>query len=335
MRILHVSQYSDIRAFKQALIMADRGHEVDILSPSVQNFGGNIYNSAMVYLSDKQLENSIRNSMADVIHVHTEPDWLVSKVKTCAGDRPVIFDWHDPESIRHGGDPLESEKQAFADADAVIHVSDGFRYLCEKTHGVGKKPITVIHSLVPDVFYKHIQSVSWDSICYEGGLSNAGHTDPKFYHYRNLEYVVDKFIEAGYNFSLYTTANSEIGNTYDMMGAFVCRGAYYGNMLAGLRVHGFGFVGTAAVMKLLNNTLPNKLYEYISQGVVPVCWNAEESGRFCEQNGIGINLTGDLDDLRERLKEGPALREKLLKVNRNFAMESEAEKLERFYSMLI
>ena len=39
MRILHVSRRSDIRAFKQAAVMLNRGHEVDIAVPMAQIFG--------------------------------------------------------------------------------------------------------------------------------------------------------------------------------------------------------------------------------------------------------------------------------------------------------
>ena len=336
MKILHVNnKISCIRSFKETMPMIARGHEVEVVARS-HTFGFNIYTRVYTWGDLKQLARTIETSQADVIHVHSEPDWLVSFAKEHAGTRPVVYDCHDPESMRTWSAPGKDEIEAFKAADAIIHVSEPCRVHCESYHGKGKPTIT-LYSFVNGNFYNQSRDVNWSSICYEGGLTTEV-SEGKFAHFRNLTYVVQKFVEAGFNVSLFAAGSAEIDLTYESIGALMVRDLPYTTMLTGIRNHAFGFVGSPAVTKLMNAAMPNKLFEYISQGVVPVCWNADTAGEFVQRNGVGIWLKpeNDLGNLRdELLSRGPAMRRNLLRIRDRWKMETQAEPLEKFYQSLL
>jgi len=335
MRILHVNnRTSCIRTFKESKIMLERGHEVEAVA-QMHSFGFNIYTRAYSWGDLTQLARTIKTSHADIVHVHSEPDWLVPFAKEHAGTRPVVYDCHDPESLRTWSAPGPAEIEAFKVADAIIHVSEPCRVHSESYHGNGK-PTLMLYSYVNANFYNQARDVNWSSMVYEGGLTTLERED-KFVHYRNLTYVVQKFIESGYNVSLFAAGSSEIDLSYESMGAMMVRDLTYTAMLNGVRNHAFGFVGSPAVTKIMNAAMPNKLFEYISQGVVPVCWNADTAGEFCQHNGVGIWLKpdDDLSNLQKKLSRGPALRRNMLRVRDQWKMETQAEPLEKFYQSLL
>lgn len=333
MRILHVSNRPDIRAWKQAVVMLDRGHQVEFAGPT-DGFGSNMYTRNFLFTDNKQLERTVQESRADVIHVHSDPNWLVPLVKQAAGSRPVIHDVHDPESMRTGQPPDRHELEAMRCVDGIIHVSEMCRTYSEKTHGADK-PTIIVHSAVPLVLYGEGRNANMNAVCYQGGLTSLKVDHQGFAYYRNMTYVVEQFIKEKYQFSLFSAGSDELDHSYERLGAFLTRHLPYTTMLTGLRLHGFGFVGSPVVTPIIRAAMPNKLFEYISQGVVPICWNTDEAGEFVTKHGIGFHLHGDLVNLREQLKDGYRVREKLLKLRREFAMESQAEKLENFYQSLI
>lgn len=335
MHILHVNnRVSCIRTFKESKILLERGHEVDVVAQTHQ-FGFNIYTRAYSWGDLNQLARTIETSTAEIIHVHSEPDWLVTFAKEHAGSRPVVYDCHDPESMRTWSAPGKDEIEAFQAADAIIHVSEPCRAHSENLHG-NSKPTLIVYSYVNGNFFNQARDINWSSMVYEGGLTTQVR-DGKFVHYRNISLVVQKFIEAGFNVSLFGAGSAEIDQTYEAMGALMVRDLNYIALLAGIRNHAFGFVGSPAVTKILNAAMPNKLFEYISQGVVPVCWNADTAGEFVQRNGIGIWLKpdDDLSNLHGKLSRGPALRRNMLRVRDRWKMETQAEPLEKFYQSLL
>lgn len=334
MKILHICRQSDIRAFKQAVVMLDRGHQVELAMPFTNFYGFNAFTAAYVYSDAESLRRIIQSSSADVLHVHSDPNWLVGLVRELAPNRVLIHDVHDPESLRTGAAPDEHEREAFALADGLIHVSDGCRAHSEAVHG-RYKPTIVSYSAVPGYLYGAARHTSFDAVVYQGGLTTQTADEKGHRFFRNLLYVVERFIAQGYNMSLFAAGDYEIDNSYEKLGAFVMRHLPYATLLTGLRQYGFGFVGAPMVTGIIKHCMPNKLFEYISQGVVPVCWNADEAGQFVQEHGIGVHLHGDLNDLRRQLREGPRLRERLLKTGRQFAMESQAPALEKFYQSFV
>jgi hypothetical protein len=77
--------------------------------------------------------------------------------------------------------------------------------------------------------------------------------------------------------------------------------------------------------------MPNKLFEYMSQGVVPLILNAAEAGKFCRENGgIGVEVES-LDDLHEILLAGRVARERILATREEMVMENHIQPLIDLY----
>jgi len=80
--------------------------------------------------------------------------------------------------------------------------------------------------------------------------------------------------------------------------------------------------------------MPNKMFEYISQGVVPVIAHASEASKFAEEHGVGITITSP-DNLKEQLKDGPKIRENILKKRHELTMEKHIDPLIELYEELL
>lgn len=330
MRICMVSGHACIRVVKESLALIARGHAVETVSQR-QPFGFNHFDSMMIYRGGEMLKRTIKASKADIFHVHNEPDWMVRAVRE-ATDKPIIFDIHDLNSLRHVTEPNEEELNAFAMADAFVHVSEPCKAYAEKYHGEHR--CIVLHPYMPNVFVDtKVRDVSWDSICYEGGLSEKANPDPKQFNIRFLAPIVKKFIEQDFNFYLFPAGVMNDG-VYENLGAHVAYPSQYPNMLAGLRACGFGLVGAGLPVHLMEAAMPNKLFEYMSQGVVPVMIHASEASKFAAEHEVGITLTS-IDGLKEQLKDGPKIRKNVLKKRHDFIMENHIDPLIDLYEELV
>lgn len=334
MRIGMVSHHHCIRVFKESSALIKRGYKVDAFAIG-NNFGWDKYHAFHVYATPDQLAKSVRSSAADIFHVHNEPDWIVALTKENAGGRPVVYDIHDLESLRWQREPDEYEQAAFEAADAIVHVSQACKAAAVKHHG-DEKPSIILHSYVNEEFYGFLKYVSWSSLVYEGGLTSEPiKTLQGELNYRSYQDVIKAFIEQSFGAYLFGAGPKRPGDiVYEELGAFVTRDVWYPAMMQGLRAFGFGLVGAPEPNKLMNAAMPNKLFEYIAAGVVPVCYNAESAAQFCEEHGVGIRLES-LENIGAQLNAGPEVRQQLLQVRDQFTMEAHIHKLEALYQQLL
>ncbi len=343
LRICQVADHSCIRVLKQTLTLKKQGHIVDLVTKLMPQ-GRPYYNAVSVYSNERELVAAVDASHADIYHVHNEPDWLVPIVSSTLQGRyvPIIYDMHDPDHLR-GKETIDGyELASYNLADAVIHISEPAKVSADKELGDYKTSI-VIYSYVNEQFTAKDEDIvpdpSFNSIVYEGGMDAI--TTPK--HVEGIEAmsvnlrfmpdVVKAFRKQGYAFNI--LAASVMPNLlYESIGAYVAKPVVYPSMLAGLRPHGLGFVGAAYDSALMNVAMPNKLFEYMSQGVVPVVWNANESARFVKENDCGIVLDS-LDNLKEQLKDAPKKRKNVLRLRKELMMESQTDKLlDLYYNLL-
>lgn len=334
MRIGMVSYHHCIRVFKESLALLKAGHQVEAFAIG-NTFGWDKYDAFYIYATPEQLVKSIQSSTADIFHVHNEPDWIVAVTKENAGDRPVVYDIHDLESLRWQKEPDEHELAAFAAADGIVHVSQACKDAAVKYHG-NDKPSIILHPYVNQEFYGYLQNVSWSSIVYEGGLTAIPITTEKGeLNYRNYQEVIRPFLDQGFGAYLFGAGPKRSDDiVYEELGAFVARDVWYPALMQALRGFGFGLVGTSEPNRLMNAAMPNKLFEYMAAGVVPVCYNAESADKFCQEYGIGIHLES-LENIGAQLKDGPEIRKQLLQVRDQFTMEAHIYELENLYQQLL
>lgn len=332
-RVCMVSWHGCIRVLKQAIALIGQGFTVDLLATELSN-GYNVYNTVTVFDSKESLQRAVQSSRADIFHVHNEPDWLVWAVKEASSGRPVVYDVHDLESLRWNAAPDDDEKAAFAAADAIVHVSETCKRVAEETHG--EKPGILLYSWPNAEFVgKNLPAEPcWQSLVYQGGLS-AAHETPNGVSMRYYLPIVQSFIAQGYQVSLFSASEGPRSSAvYEAAGAFVAYGTIYPAMLAALRVHGWGLLGALQSHPLMEAAMPNKLYEYISQGVVPVVVNCRESAEFVKSHGCGVVLNS-LEDLAGQLSNGPWLRRQCLALRSQFVMEAQIGTLIRLYEDLL
>lgn len=309
MKIAMVAWHGCIRVYKEAMALQSAGHTVELIAAQVP-FGYHEFNTFTLYGCDEQLIRSVAASDADIFHVHNEPDWLV--VKTREGTKkPIVFDIHDLESLRWGKGPEEKEIAAFRAADAYIHVSEPCRTSAEIYHGKDK-PARTIYAFCNERFVAMDEEIvtdpAWNSIVYEGGLDAKefprpmeGNPKQQKVNIRNMVGLFGHFVSQGYLMNCISASPIDPAN-YERVGVFVTQPVKYESMLFGLRPHGLGFVGASISAALMESAMPNKLFEYISQGVVPFTLHASEAGRFLKKHDCGIVLDNK-DNLREQLAE--------------------------------
>jgi len=344
-KVTMISLHCCIRVVKEAIALKNHGYEVHgILGALAMR---DVFDTITIFTDGDSLQKAVKDSNADIFHVHNEPDWIVPLIKYPAKKKPIIWDMHDPEHLRDNN-PKPEETTSVMLADGIVHVSEPCMKALHKAYEYNK-PECVIHSMVNEKFMPPDNAIipdpSFKSIVYEGGIDDTEKPviigeDPsgsdKTLARVNLRYIIDivkAFCVSGYNFTILCAKNLK-NNNYQNAGAFVVKPVPYGQMLLGLRSHGLGLNGSPYNSRLLQYASPNKLWEYISQGVVPVCFNTDESFRLCEQYDIGLKLTS-LNNIESQLTEAPQKRKNLLKVRKEFTMESEIPKLMRLYEKVL
>lgn len=316
-----VSNHGCIRVFKESMALMERGYTVDIVANQAP-FGYNKFETLSVFHDREQLKRIIAASPADIFHVHNEPDWLVYETREATG-KPVVYDIHDLESMRWDAEPDDDENKAFAAADGYVHVSHTCREAAYKYHT--PKPDTVLPCYaLREYVVENPGDVSVNSIVYAGGLSSAPLTEETpqgtRMNMRNYGAAVEAFTKQGFNFHLISA--SRLNDLYyENLGGVVSSELVYPVLMRALRPFGFGLVGSVVPTPLMQAAMPNKLFEYLTQGVVPVLLNMDEAGEFVRSRGIGYVLNG-LDNLRDQLAGHEQTRKRLLEQRHEFVMES-------------
>lgn len=330
-----VSDHGCIRVVKEALALQGRGHWVEILSRR-EPFAFNRFDRVTLWHDREQLTRAVRDSRADVVHVHNEPDWLVCAARA-GTHRPIVFDIHDLDSLRMQRAPDADEVAAFADADGFVHVSAPCQQAAETAHPehIGK-PSTVLSCYVNEEFYpREVPRSSPDCLVYEGGLSGGEETaDPGTVLMRDYRPWVTAAIEAGFHVGL-CGATPLDGYPYANLGAVRWGPLPYPAMLRSLRPYGWGMVGAVPDMPLMQAAMPNKLFEYLSQGVVPVVYHADTAAQFVEAHGIGVRIDGALDMRSVREIDHATVRARVLEERWQWTMERHIHQLETLYNQVL
>ncbi|MDD5353015.1 MAG: glycosyltransferase family 4 protein [Candidatus Omnitrophica bacterium] len=343
MKICMVAWHGCIRVFKETIALQAAGHIVYLIGNRIP-WGFNAFDQAMIYADKGQMQRSIASCDADIFHVHNEPDWLVSATRD-ATKKPIIFDVHDLESLRWGEGPNQEEYDAFKAADGYIHVSEPCKMSAEIYHGADK-PTRIIYSYVNERFLapdnEIVSDPSYESMVYEGGL-DAKETPKPINEKPNQFKVNIRYMAGLFNhihkqgISVNCISASPIDNDlYEQNGCFVSPSVSYPSMLMGLRPYGFGFVGSPWSSPLMEYAMPNKLFEYISQGVVPVCLFASESARFCKKYDMGTNLDpAKMGNFKDMIADVPRQRLNLLKHRHEFIMENQTSDIISLYEEVL
>lgn len=334
MRIAMVGDHGCIRVVKEALALRAKGHWVEIISRQ-EPFGYDHFDRVSLWHDRDQLIRSVRDTRADVVHVHNEPDWIVSAARE-GTSRALVYDIHDLESLRMQTAPNADERSAFAAADGYVHVSYSCQQIAEQTHPAhAHKPATVLPCYVNAEFYAdRPPRNSPDCLVYEGGLSAGEHMVPGAVEMRDLRPLVAAARQAGLHVGL-CGAQAMDGYPYANLGAVRWGPLPYPAMLTSLRPYGWGFVGACPDIPLMQAAMPNKLFEYLSQGVVPVVYHADTAASFVQEHGIGVKLD-QLENIGSVLAvDHERYRQRVLTERWNWTMEQHIHLIETLYEQVL
>lgn len=333
MKICMVTMHACIRVFKYAWTLKHQtDHEIYLMADR-ESMGWNIYDNFSRYINKQMFQSQIKmyDKFVDIFHVHNEPDTLVTWVREVS-DKPIIYDCHDLQSMRTCVDPDIDELSAFELADYVIHVSEPIAKQATETHG--EHDHSIIYSYVNHKFFpKELGDTRFDSICYEGGLSDQLHEGGLF-NYRWMLPLAQEGAKQGYNVTFYSAHSTADYPNLLASDAVVHKNLVYPMLLRALQNHALGFVGACIVTPIMLNAVPNKLFEYISQGVVPVVCNAEEAWNRIKDHKIGVQLSA-WENLKEQIGDVKKLRKKLDKERWNFVFEKQLPEILEIYEKVL
>lgn len=285
---------------------------------------------------ERQLKNAVRliDRHVDLYHVHNEPNWMFRVIRETT-DKPVIFDIHDWTSIRNDPGQVEEVKEeefAIANASAFVVPSEGY---LKRIRAISKRPSILIHSKVSQMFYPPKPKEKKGGIVFEGGLAGLPLYFNYNYPYRNwASFAKDavKTFPEGLKFTFYSAGGDEDFSEYKDPKIDVYPTQNYPDLIAALSTHDCGLVGTHYPLPDFEDSMPNKLFEYVAAGIPVLVLNSPEAQRYCEANnlGVGISSPTQVYEAMEKVKS--------LRVDRDrwkFSMESEITALVAFYEELL
>lgn len=336
----HVSQHACIRMHKMSWALLEQGNFCHLVSSFVApGHSWNTYTTSTRFEVDmvdgrvdsRQLRNAVKllDGFVDIWHIHNEPNWLF-RVVSEESKKPIIFDIHDWTSLRttaapHPGE-LDDEKLALEKAAAFIVPSKGYYAKLGND-----RPKLLIYSMVPKNLFPEIDPEKKPGLVYEGGLMGKSQpTDINFSH-RNWAQFMHKalpFLPEEWKIYAYTANDGEILDEYKHERIAISAPLVYPDLLRALSAHSVGLVGSPFECGDFIDSMPNKLFEYVSAGLPVVVVNAPESAKYAEENGLGVGIrdVSELPRALERLTENTIARDRW-----GYTMESQLPKLVAFY----
>ncbi len=352
LNIVQIAAHACIRVTKQALPLANLGHNLHIIANRIPSYA-ELYKTTVVCGDQSQFTEAIKiyADKADIFHCHNEPSWFVTAVKEISS-KPVVLDVHDsflarltPEEehnrLENGADRRirvnTEERNNFQLADALVFPSESFGKIITDEYKIGVPTLT-LPSYLPEHLYVYNTKEHWGGLVYEGrvDLKSEIEKDSRMYGfiYCDYEELANKCKSIGMDLHLYSGRKDEAFKKVYGDIAYCHEPYVYDKLLNKISRHDWGLIGNVTHTSEWNVALPNKLFEYIAACVPIVVMNASESAKIIEKYGIGI-IVKDIDELAQRWSEHRICRNNLIKLRKEFVMENHIGKLEELYKGLL
>lgn len=349
MRITMVAAHACVRMDKMALALQEKGHKIAGISRRTPTHI-EAYDSLGSAFDIRQYLNAIKayDSVTDVWHVHNEPSWYVQAIKEIS-NKPVVLDIHDSFLARFTPEEAEEqlnktgkqfriiteERNNFQLADGLVFPSQSFSDLVRNEYKLSQPNLTL-----PSYCTEEMQlydTKEWlGGLVYEGRVDLDQDTEKQemdCFNYCNYLKFAERAKELGIDFHVYAVReDQEFKKVYEDK-VLLHPPKQYQHLIKYISRHDWGLVGNLFHTAEWKIALPNKLFEYLAAGVVPVVINAEEAARFVTENGVGIVIS-DLQELRDRWREHTEIRKHILKVRNKFVMNNHIGALEKLYEQL-
>ncbi len=301
-KILIATWFNCLRNIKSSLGAYNLGYELELVTKQ-QGWSlvselqlGHIYNHVKVWETPSQLEKAMRDSDADIIWCHNEPDLMAELAcdPSVKRDRQVWHDCHDLPTLHPGyeknPDMMAQEKAAVNNADIVFVPTIDYIDLIGNKYPDTKDKIKVLYSCAPEMYFP-IQTLPHVNGMLYCGQVNVPEMNSKL-HYRDCVPLFEKLTSMGIASHIYNTTPNANMMPYTMAGACT-----YGTMRMYAAIdqytrYDYGFVGSNINTPEIQMCFPNKLLDCIAAGIPMIVLNAKTSGKFVEDNGFGVSIQG-------------------------------------------
>lgn len=313
-----VTEHCCPRVSKEAIVLGADGIHVDVLCKR-RNVSLPFKNVYYWRTRDDLMRQLSRLTGYDVWHVHNEPNWPLQACLDTPGRPPVVWDIHDLDFVRYHA-PRGPEAGLAMMADARIVPCRGYA----DALGTG----TVVYSMVPrGLFTWHDDPV--DLVVLDGHVNVDKRAHAPWLDYRD---VLTRFEAATGKPVVVQSGERRHGLTHQNSKAILCEKADFSGLFHRLRMFRWGLVGGGVPCPQWDVAMPNKLFEYLACGVVPVCLWASEAAEYVTERGVGVVIDSPEDAAKKLTKQRwKKCREAIRKQWDDFALESRVPTIKSVY----
>lgn len=287
----------------------------------------------------------------DMIHVHNEPNWIVSAAAQARDIAcpavPVVFDVHDLDSQRENGSIDKDEGPAIHAADAYIFPSKAYEKGIRHVWNTQCKPGRVIYSMCNRSDIIEIPLPRIEGVVYEGAtvaqIPSFNDRTPGYKHYRDYAELAAHLHVRQIPFHLYGV-RKEFWRNYLDRGAIVHESLAFPDMLQQLSRYDWGLCGHMDDHPQWQKAMPNKLFEYLAAGIPIISINASEVQDFIIDKGVGVgfpdfsslsSLSSHIENISKLVRDKKlrdSCAEMVLSNRHKFVMENQVPEIEALYA---
>jgi len=328
MKVLVVSHRTCSRMLKQMVALSDL-IELHLVTHTVPQ--ANIFATVSYFHDVQGLKRALeRYRDADIIHAVSEPSWVVIACREVLPDKKIVYDWHDAQIWRS-----EKAEHASAEERLVSNWVDGIIVPSEPCKALidTKLPCVV---LPPYVNEQHIAYNAWG---YVGGIVYEGRIDPpeqkEFMDYAKYVDLCNEFNKRDIAFNIFSPSASkpEVKKAYEGI-CTLNQGMPHDHLINYLGVFDWGLCGNLGKHREWDVAMPNKLFEYMAGGIPVIALNAEETGKFVKEHGVGI-VVSSVEEIIERWDERDACQKNVMLKRHQFTMEKHIHAVKDLYCQLL
>ena len=347
MNIGIVSFAGCIRCIKECRALAKAGHKLWFFShfppqaPKDLDLD-NIFFHQAFFQDQRMLYDKLKGlDFLDIIHVHNEPSWMVNVAKA-AGHNKVVLDAHDLNIVRYGW--TKALEMGGEDVNA-IGICDGlivpcYRYIeiIEEQSSLTVPTMTLFSYVNGEDFITEntLEKDYLGGVVYQGSIYEPSPNHPL--PYRIYDKVAKEIIDMGIDFHIYPGRGYEQHMYYyESIGCKVHKSLDPKELLKNLARHDWGFCGSPIDHKQWNNTLSNKLFDYIAAGIPSFIYKAKATCDMYGERGIGVSIE-NLSDIKSWYYDKETyndLRAIIKRDKKEYIMESQISELEDFYEKVL
>ncbi len=344
MNIAVVTYAGCVRCIKECRMLAEAGHNLWLFShfqpdspPEVQL--EDVFMQMSFYNTQQELLELLTGlEFIELVHVHNEPSWMVH-IARAAGHKKIVLDAHDLNIVRYGWDKAfemgGEDVNAIGECDGLIVPCDRYTEIIEE-QGKLRIPILTLYSYVNEEDFVEGDN-DLGGIVYGGSIYRPERNHPL--PYRIYDNVARHFANKGIPFHIYPGRGYEKHMPfYESIGSVVHNTLDQKKWIKELSRHDWGFCGSPVKHRQWDNTLSNKLFDYIAAGIPAIIYQAKATEDMFGLRGIGV-VVKDLKEVEEYYRDRD-LRENCRKTileqrKKEWTMESQLEKLEAFYKEVV